>query len=225
MKKGNKEKFIETLRYLPLVIIVVLFIFFAFNYNKIGVKDILNFTPSNYLLAGVAVVAIFAIKSISMFLPLTVIYISSSIIFPWYWAIILNLIGLFVCMTIPYYIGRFSGTKLLDKLIIRYPKVNKINNFKTDNQWRFIFIVKILGFIPNDVSSLILGSLNTDYKIFIVASIIAKFPGMISTTLLGANINKPGTREFKVSIGIAIITLIFIIFMYGKNRDKIKKSL
>lgn len=222
LKSTKKTKLLENLRYLPLIIIGILFMFFALHYKKLSVEDILNFTPSNYFLAGIIMILIFAIKSVSMIIPLTVLYISSSILFSWYWAIIVNLIGLFVCMTIPYYIGKFSGKNLVDKLISKYPKVNKINNIKAKNEWIFVFIVKILGFIPNEISSIILGSLNTEYKTFAIASVIAKSPSMIATTLLGANINQPGTLGFKLSISIAILAFIFIVFIYWKNRHTIK---
>lgn len=222
MKQRKEMKLLEKLRYLPLIIIGILFIFFALHYKELSVEAILNFTPSNYFLAGIIMIFIFAIKSVSMIIPLTVLYISSSILFTWYWAIIVNLIGLFVCMTIPYYIGKFSGKDLVDKLISKYSKVNKINNIKANNEWILVFIVKILGFIPNEVSSIVLGSLNTEYKTFVISSVLAKSPSMIATTLLGANINKPGTPGFKLSIAIAIVAFIFIVFIYWKNRNTLK---
>ena len=46
---------------------------------------------------------------------------------------------------------------------------------------------------------------------------------MIATTILGANINKPGTPEFKWSIGIALVIFIFIGIVYRLNKDKFKK--
>lgn len=222
MKPIKKIKLSKILKYLLLIIVGILFIFFALNYKKLSIEDILNFTPSNYLLAGIIIVFIFAIKSVFMILPLTVIYIGSSIIFPWYWAILVNLIGLFVCMTIPYYMGKLFGKNLVDKFISKYPKVTKINDIKSNNEWSFVLIIKMLGFIPNEVGSIILGSLNTRYKVFVIASVIAKSPGMIATTLLGANIDQPGTTGFKVSIIIAILVFIFIIYIYWKNKDIIK---
>lgn len=196
------------------------FIYFALNFRDISVRDILNYTPSNYFLAALIIIFFFAIKSISIVIPLTILYISSSIIFPWYWAIIINLIGLFVSMTIPYYIGRFSGKDLVDRLISKYPKVNKINDIKAKNQWIFVFTIKILGFIPNDVSSIVLGSFNTDYKVFVISSVLAKTPMMVAQTLIGSNIKQPGSRGFKLAILIAILIFIFILIIYWKTKER-----
>lgn len=197
-------------------------LFFIFNFKELTVKDILNFTPSNYFIACLVMIFIFALKSIIMVIPLTVLYISSSVLFPGAWGIIVNLIGLIICMTIPYFIGKFSGKKLVDKLISKYPKINKINEIKSNNEWTFIFTVKVLGFIPNEVSSIILGSLDTKYRLFILSSVLAKTPSMIATTLLGANINKPGTSGFAVSIAIAILAFAFVAYMFWKNKNIIK---
>lgn len=199
----------------------IFFMYFALNYKEISVEDIINYTPSNYFLAVLIILLFFAIKSISIVIPLTLLYVSSSIIFPWYWAILVNLIGLFVTMTIPYFIGRFSGKDYVDKLIGKYPKVKKIDNIKGKNQWVFVFIVKILGFIPNDVSSIVLGSFNTNYKVFILSSVLAKTPMMLAKTLAGASINQSGSLGIIIGIIIAILVFIFTIYIYWKNKESL----
>lgn len=222
MKEKNKKRLLDNLRYIPLIIMAIAFICFALNYEKLSVKGILEYTPSNYFLAAAIMVVFFAIKSISIVMPLAILYISSSIIFPDFWPVIINFIGLFVVMTIPYFIGRFSGKDLVDKLILKYPKVGKIKDIKAKNQWLFVFIIKILGFIPNDVSSIVLGSFDTDYKAYIIPAVLAKTPMMLAQTLLGANITEPGNRGFKVAILIGILVFIFTIFIYWKNKDTLK---
>lgn len=192
----------------------IIFIYFALNYKEISVQDILHYTPTNHFLAGVIIILFFAVKSISIVIPLTILYISSSIIFTWYWAIIVNLVGLFVVMTIPYYIGRFSGKGFVDKLISKYPKVNDINNIKANNEWIFVFVVKILGFIPNDVSSIVLGSLNINYKTYVISSVLAKTPMMLAKTLIGSSISQPETLDIKVAIIVSILVILFTIYFY-----------
>lgn len=124
-------------------------------------------------------------------------------------------------MTIPYFIGRFSGKDYVDKLIDKYPKVKKIDNIKGKNQWVFVFIVKILGFIPNDVSSIVLGSFNTNYKVFILSSVLAKTPMMLAKTLAGASINQSGSLGIIIGIIIAILVFIFTIYIYWKNKESL----
>lgn len=117
-------------------------------------------------------------------------------------------------MTIPYYIGRFSGKGFVDKLISKYPKVNDINNIKANNEWIFVFVVKILGFIPNDVSSIVLGSLNINYKTYVISSVLAKTPMMLAKTLIGSSISQPETLDIKVAIIVSILVILFTIYFY-----------
>lgn len=201
---------------------IVLFLFFRVNYGGISIEDILNYTPSNYFLTGAVIVLLYAIKSVSMFVSLSILYVSVGILFPGIWAIIVNLIGLFVCMSIPYFIGKFSGSAILEKLALKNPKINNIVKIEEANEWILVFLIKILGFIPNEPSSLAFGSINIKYKTYITAAILGKVPSMIATTLLGSNINKPGTPEFTWSIIIAIIIFIGIGIVYRKNKDRFK---
>lgn len=222
MKGIKKTKLLERLRYIPLIFMGVFFVYFLFNFREISINNILTYAPSNYFLAAVIMISFFAIKSISIVIPLTILYVSSSIIFPWYWAIVVNIIGLFVSMTIPYYIGRFSGQESVDKLMAKYPKINKINDIKVKKQWIFVLIVKMLGFIPNDVSSIVLGSLNIEYKAFIISSMLAKTPTMLAKTLVVSNINKPGYKGYTAAILILILVFVFTVFVYWKSK-KIEK--
>lgn len=221
MKKETKKTKFKIIRYIPLLIMLASFIFFTVNY-RISIQDILNFTPSNYLVAGGIMILIYAIKSISMFVSLSILYISIGIIFPWYYAIIINFIGLIVSMILPFFIGKFSGKSLFYKVASKYPKVHKINNIQEDREWVFIFIIKFIGVIPNEISSLTFGMLNINFKTYIIASVLAKTPGMIATTLLGANIHEPGSIGFVISVVISIIILLLVLKIYTKYKDKFK---
>ena len=224
MEKKKRSKINRIMKFIPLIVMATLFVYFAFNYEDISVEKILNYTPSNYFLAVIVILVFFAIKSISMVVPLTLIYISSSLIFPWYIAILVNFLGLFISMTIPFYIGKFSGKDRVDELIARYPKVNFINNIRAENQWVSVFIIKILGFIPNDISSIVLGSFNTEYKVFIISSLLAKSPMMIAKTLIGSSIGQEGGSTLVIALLIALLYTIFIFFIYRKNKEIIRSS-
>ena len=55
-------------------------------------------------------------KSLSVFFPLLVLYAAAGRVFPLSKALLVNLIGLVICESIPYGIGRLSGTSLAAKL-------------------------------------------------------------------------------------------------------------
>jgi uncharacterized membrane protein YdjX (TVP38/TMEM64 family) len=72
-------------------------------------------------------------------------------------ALLLNFIGMMVCTAVPYWIGRFSGAGLFQKLIKRYPKLQVLDTFQHENQWFVSFMVRAVGFLPCDAVSLVLG--------------------------------------------------------------------
>ncbi len=222
MEKKKRSKVNKIIKFIPLIVMAILFIYFALNYEDISVEKILNYTPSNYFLAAIIFLVFFAVKSISIVIPLSLIYISSSLVFPWYIAIIINFLGLFITMTIAFYIGKFSGKDMVDQMIDKYPKINIINKVRAENEWVSVFIVKILGFIPNDISSMVLGSFNTGYKAFIIASLLAKSPMMIAKTLIGSSIGGEGGRGLVIALFIAILYIIFTLFIYWKNKETIR---
>lgn len=222
MKKQRQEIKNKIIRLLPLILMVIIFIFLTRKYKNISIDNILNFTPSNYFLAAGILIFIYGVKSVSMFISLSVLYISAGIIFPSFWAIIINLIGLIVCMTIPYFIGRYSGSDLFNKLASKYPKIDKTKQMEDENKWLLVFTIKILGFIPNEIGSLALGSMDIQYGTYITAAVLGKTPLMIAKTLLGSNFNKPRTPGFKWSIIVLIIVLLGIGIFYRKNRHKFR---
>ena len=65
----------------------------------------------------------YAVKSLSVFFPLLVLYAAAGRVFPLSKALLVNLIGLVICESIPYGIGRLSGTSLAAKLREKYPKL------------------------------------------------------------------------------------------------------
>lgn len=207
MSKSNKKS-LNILKLVPLILMVLSFIILSSKFKNLKIEDLLNFTPSNLYLAAGIIILIFSVKSVAMFIPLTFIYIASSIIFPIFWAIVVNIVGMFICMSIPYFIGKYSGEEFVEKLVSKYPKIKRIDNIKSNNQYIFVFITKIVGFIPNEVSSLVLGSIGIDYRKYVLAAILAKTPAMLAKTLVGTNLNDPSSPEFILSI--SILGIIFV---------------
>lgn len=208
MKESNGKSF-NILKLLPILFMVLLFIVLKSHFKDVSIEDILNFTPSNLYLAAGIIILIFIIKSVAMFIPLTLIYIASSIIFPIFWAIVVNIVGLVFCMSIPFFIGKYSGGEFVEGLIDKYPKVKRIDNIKTNNQYMFVFISKMVGFIPNEISSLVLGSMAINYKKYLPAAVLAKTPAMLVKTLAGSNLNDPTSPMF--IIYIILLAIIFIL--------------
>lgn len=208
-------------KWLTLVVVSFLLIFILINFHDITAQQIVEYTPNNYLVAFFMLMGIYAIKSLSVFIPLPVLYVSCTLIFTSTWAIIVNLFGLVVCMSIPYIIGRYSASDFVKGIIHKYPKISKIYDIKKDNEFVFTFVVKLMGFIPNDISSLLLGSLKVKYFKFLIASILVRTPIMVFTTITGLNFLNDEESSIIVIGILLLISAIILYLLYGKYKRKL----
>lgn len=208
----DMAKVFKKIKYFPLILGVFIFVIIFINFQDITAQDIVAYTPDNYLLAFLMMMGVYGIKSLSIFIPLPVLYASSTLIFTSSWAVIVNFLGLIVCMTLPYLIGKYGGSRLVKEVFNKYPKTKKINDIKMDNEFIFTFIVKLMGFIPNDVSSLLLGSLSVSYLKYISASVLVRMPLMLITTFAGLNFLNDGDINLWV-IGPLIFGSVIIIYL------------
>lgn len=213
---------IKKFKYLSLIIAVLLFVFILIHFHDITAQEIVAYTPNNYVLAFLMLMGIFAIKSLSVFIPLPVLYVSSTLIFTSRWAIMVNLFGLVVCMSVPYCIGKYSASDFIQDILKKHPRIGKINDIKTDNEFVFTFIIKLMGFIPNDISSLLLGSFKVNYFKFLGASILVRTPILFFTTMTGLNFLNDEETSLMVMGILLLITVIIVYLSYGKYKDKFK---
>ena len=119
----RKSIFIRYLWILPFIIIGVSFLFFRPYVADLTVEGLLEFTPSDPVLASVVLLLLFALKSMTVVFPLMVLYLAAGHLFPLWWSLPLNLCGIVVCVTIPYLIGRYAQADALANVMQKYPKV------------------------------------------------------------------------------------------------------
>ena len=212
----------KKVKYLPFIVGIVLFAFILINFYDITAEEIVHYTPNNFLLAFIMMMGIFAIKSLSVFIPLPILYMSSTLIFTSGWAVVVNIFGLIVTMSSPYLIGKYTTSQLVESIFEKYPKISRINDIKTDKDFVFTFIIKLMGFIPNDISSLFLGSVKVNYLKFLAASVLVRMPVMLFVTLTGLNfLNDEETSLLLIGV-ILILSLITLYLFFRKYKEELK---
>ncbi|NLC66883.1 MAG: TVP38/TMEM64 family protein [Clostridium sp.] len=223
LKKKNKSVLIKEniFKYLPFILMGVFVFIAALNRDKITVENILEFAPKNLFLASLIILLFYAIKSLSVIFPIAVLYIVSGKLFNVAFAILLNVVGLIISLSLPYIIGKVSGEDLVLKIKSKYPKTNKIDEFKNQNNWVFVFIFRIVRLIPGDLGSILLGAINTKYIPYILVSLLIRLPSMITMTIFGNNIDNPGSPKFILSLLIRVLFFILsfvIVYIINKER-------
>lgn len=117
----------------------------------------MRFRMDNLWLASAYLICAYAIKSILIVVPLNLLMIAGGMFFNSQWlSLIVNTIGVAVCLCIPYWLGRLIGKRATDKFIEKYDKrgiIAKIGRIQSENSFFISYIMRIIGFIPCDVLS------------------------------------------------------------------------
>ena len=137
------------------IIIVILIVVMRNTEGGISVKTVLKYTPENTCLTMAVLFLFFALKSLTVILPLSALYLASGILFSPFMALFVSTCGLAITLTIPYLIGYFSGKKVVQSIQERYPKAQKIMEYQRENTFFACFITRIVGILEPVIQDMI----------------------------------------------------------------------
>ena len=185
----------------PLVMIIFcVFLYFRY-FRGVTISDILAFTPEDLWLASLVMVGLFAMKSLSMFFPMFILIAASGSIFPTFLsAVLVNSAGVIVMLLIPYSIGHFAEREFVENLISKNKNADKLREIKSDNELFIAYFLRVINILPCDLVSMFLGSTNFGLAKYLLGSFLGILPGLITTTLMGANVNDPTSPKFWASV-------------------------
>ena len=161
-QKSEKKSEMKLKKLTPLAAIIlmtlILLVIVRKSEEPLSVETILKYTPENMILAACVLVLFFALKSLTIMFPLSILYLSSGVLFTPFIAVMVSMVGLATTITIPYWIGRYSGEDSIQYIGTRYPKVQQLTGYQNENAFFVCFITRIVGFLPGDIVSLYFGT-------------------------------------------------------------------
>lgn len=210
---------------IPIVSIIILGILWFTNFRNLTIDDILNFTPDNPITAFIVLMVLFALKSLVIFFPVTLLYLSVGSIYPVPFALLINFAGIIVCLAVPYFLGRLSGNEIIDKITRKYPKSSKYITPEKANSWFYAFVLRTVNPLPGDLRSMLLGAIGIPFKTYITSSAVASIPYLVSVTFVGANMDNPDSPAFITSlIFTGLITIGSVVVVAYLKKRKIKNN-
>ncbi|MBQ8568793.1 MAG: TVP38/TMEM64 family protein [Oscillospiraceae bacterium] len=223
MTSDNKKSRLKTVIQLaPLAMAAVMAVVYLTALKDLKVADLLTYTPENLWLAAGFIIIMFALKSLSFFFPMLIIHAVSGHIFTFPVAVAVNIIGTAVMVTIPYLIGRYAQRDLVDSLISKSKKADRINEFRNEGQLFVSFFLRVINCLPCDLVSMALGAGGVGYKKYLIGSLLGILPGIISVTLMGDNVADPLSPMFIGSAVFEVITALVSAAAYYFYRKKKK---
>lgn len=173
--------------------------------HHITADEILSWQPENLFLAAIAIACFFAIKSASVFIPIMIPQILAGHLYPRDIALLINLLGLVIVMSVPYWIGKRLGSAKMEQLIQKYPKIQSILKVQEDNKMAFCFMLRACAVPPADVVTMYLGSTGMPFLTNVIGGVLGCLPSMVLTTFLGANIRNPESPAFWKALTLNIL--------------------
>lgn len=205
MRKRVAEILMLIAKILPLAVMLALVALYLSHKDVVSVDSLLRYTPDNLWLAALAMLAAYGVKSLSVFFPLLALYAAAGLLFPLPAALLVNLAGLLVGVTVPYGVGRFAGGDLVDSLQKKYKKIARINEMKRDNEFFFAFFLRIIAVLPGDVVSMVLGASGMTYWKFAAGSLLGLLPVMAAATVAGSSLSDPTSPVFLVTAALVVL--------------------
>ena len=207
---GSRHLSLDTLtkwmKWCTIAIIIVLIALFVYFRDQLTLRFIVNTISSHPSVSALVLLALYIVKSLSLFFPVVLLYMSSGLIFTPAEAIGLNILGIWLASTITYYIGRFFGASQVNKIYLRYPKVKRLINLQNKNEFFYTFVLRISGIVPMELGAIILGALGPAYRPYIFGSLLGLLPSMLAFTLLGYMISDPTSPGFAITLTASILT-------------------
>lgn len=210
-KKYDKlVKAMQIISFIFMLVMVVLCVVFL-KKNNISVKNVDALTQ--YLTGGTLTIAMIMIgfsivKSFALIFPPAVLFVLSGIVFdnlPL--AVLVNFIATACSLILPYFLGKFMGSEMVNSLKGRFKAIKKLDDFTDENSFAVVLIFKAGGLMPSDLSSLIFGALNIPFgKYFIAANL-----GMLVLNVLWSLVGVKGDLTNPLSFLYALPALLFAV--------------
>ena len=217
----DKEFIKKAVRAFPLITCLIFTIIAVWKRDELSVLNISRLVTENAALSAFILLLLYALKSLSVAFPIAALEVVTGIVFPLPIALLLNSIGIVIVLTIPYYIGRFSGHDLADQIIGRNKWLGRINEYQSKNAFFVSFLLRVVAILPGDIVSMYLGASGIRFPQFLAGCFLGALPRMIAFTIAGASIMNPNSPVFIISAVLSVLlAVISFVIHYHVSRPQ-----
>lgn len=171
-------------------IAMAIFVLAVINYEKLKNIDVraLVENSANIYFAIITIFGVYIVKSVMFIIPASLIYISVGMAFSPFQAILINLIGIVIEVTITYFLGLFLGGDYVNALLAKSKGGRKVLELDINNRFPILLGIRALPVFPIDFLSLFWGAAKCNFAKYFLASVIGIMPRVILFTILGDGI-------------------------------------
>lgn len=242
MSQGKYKKYSfyirKTLKIISTVLftafVCALFVLCLAYREQITADQITKLTPKNQLAAVIFMLLVFALKSLCVFIYCGILYAACGMVFPIQLAVLVNILGTVVMTSVPYLIGRNAGSRHIEKMLKKHPKMSVLKKAQDKNSFFLSFMVRITGLLPSDLVSAYFGASGITYGKYILSTVLGFLPMIIAFSFMGMSAHDITSPAFIISAGLNLVIMILSTVIYililkkgkkGKEKDISAKTI
>lgn len=178
------KKFLKSYYLIIIMVLAALIVGYLMLSGRLVLDDVINSVRNNKPAALAVLFGLFILKGVALCIPLAVIGIGSALIFGIGPAIIINIVGTALCMTVSYLVGRYSKSLTFEKVIEKYPRFGMYFGNATKYGFSTCFALHALH-ISTEIQGVLFGLLRMKYPVYILSSVLAVMPSILCYTIIG----------------------------------------
>ena len=219
----KKEKILNILK---IVLAAAIFLTAVLNYNRLSNIDVrlLIAGASSLLVAELLILGVYVVKAILLVLPASVIYISVGVAMDWKRAVVINMLGICIEVTVTYFLGKFLGKSTVEKKLKGTKMGDKMLNMQDKNKNLAILGIRFVPAFPIDFSSLFMGAFDFKFLPYFFFSVLGIAPRVIAFTILGDKIYDLIPMKYIVLVAIIAIPVVAVVTIVKKKMTKKVKT-
>lgn len=167
-------------------------------------QDFIQSLDNNWLIA-IAILVVYALKSFIP-IPFPFIMIMTGVMFEPVTALLLNVAGFSITLSIVYWFGRRLDEGVAVRRLKKYENVKEMLTHAGKTKLGVLFLIRLIPSIPINMASRFYGGIKFPYFKFMLASVGGYFIKLCTYSVMGGNIAQPFTWHFMGPV----ITLLVI---------------
>ena len=221
-KIKNSAAFGLGIRIFAAAVIIAVIIWKYDELKNIDVRAIVD-SSANFALAVAGILGVYLVKSITFVVPASIVYIAVGMAFDPMTAVIINVCGIFLEVTVTYVAGFFLGGNYVIKKLENTKYGEKLLNMQNKNKLSALLAIRFLPVFPIDIVSLLLGAMKTNFLQYIFVSLAGILPRVILFTILGDGIYDYIPIHLIIQIVICAIPVGVVVYLV-RHFIKMKKA-
>lgn len=216
----KKRRIIELLGVLVAVAAVLFCLFMVKGFHA---KTLIATLQARWVLALACILSVYLLKPLLFFVPSSIQMGFTGVLFPWYIAIIINMIGVAIEMVSGYCIGYLCGKKLIEKLAEKSKIVRTVREKYLRDDFQTVFILHFIPGFPFDEVSMIYGASGNNLLRYVLVSVLGLSPRIIAFSISGAAVTDPLSPQFILPL-VIVGAFSFGISAWFKRKGTKEKS-